>query len=269
MTAPLAGLKVSELARVLAGPWIGQTLAELGADVTKVESPDGDETRQWGPHFIDRDGDHTATYFYAANRGKRGITVDLKRPEELIHLKRLISEADVFIENFKVGGLAKYGLDYPSLAADHPRLIYASVTGFGQTGQYDHRAGYDFLIQGMAGIMDVTGEAAGAPQKPGVAIADIFTGLYGVIGIQAALADRERTGLGQHIDLALFDTMVAMMANQASSCLATGISPKRMGNAHPSVRDRGMFARQLLADELIREPMTAVPAHAALIKMAG
>ncbi|MEM9349976.1 MAG: CaiB/BaiF CoA-transferase family protein [Pseudomonadota bacterium] len=235
MTAPLEGLKVVELARVLAGPWIGQTLADLGAAVIKVESPEGDETRQWGSHFIERGEDRTATYFFAANRGKSAITADFKKADHLDHVKGLITEADVVIENFKVGGLKKYGLDYDSLSKEHPRLIYASVTGFGQTGPYAHRAGYDFLIQGMSGIMDVTGVPDGEPQKCGVAFADLFTGLYGVIGIQAALADRDRTGLGQQIDLSLFDTMVAMMANQASSCLATGISPTRMGNAHPSI----------------------------------
>jgi len=235
MTSPLSGLKVVELARVLAGPWIGQTLADLGAEVIKIESPEGDETRQWGPHFIERGTDRSASYYYAANRRKLGRTADLRDPEALGEVKALVSQADVFIENFKVGGLVKFGLDYPTLSARHPALVYASVTGFGQTGPYAHRAGYDFLIQGMSGIMDVTGEADGDPQKPGVAIADLFTGLYGVIGIQAALADRARTGLGQHIDLVLFDTMVAMMANQASSFLATGIDPKRMGNSHPSI----------------------------------
>ena len=244
MSAPLAGLKVVELARVLAGPWIGQTLADLGAEVIKIESPDGDETRTWGPHFIDRDGDHTASYFYATNRGKSGITADLKSEEGLSKVKDLIATADVLIENFKVGGLRKYGLDYETLSEQFPRLIYASVTGFGQTGPYAHRAGYDFLIQGMSGIMDLTGEADGAPQKPGVAFADIFTGLYGVIGIQAALADRARTGLGQHIDLSLLDTMTAMMANQASSYLASGQCPTRMGNAHPSIVPYQVFPVQ-------------------------
>ncbi len=232
---PLHGLKVVELARVLAGPWIGQTLADLGAEVIKVESPQGDETRTWGPHYIDRGTDRTATYFFAANRGKTAITADLRNADDLAHVKALIAQADVVIENFKVGGLTKFGLDYATLADAHPGLIYASVTGFGQTGPYAHRAGYDFLIQGMSGIMDLTGEADGPPQKPGVAIADVFTGLYGVIGIQAALADRARTGLGQQIDLSLFDCMVAVMANQASSYLATGISPNRMGNTHPSI----------------------------------
>ncbi|MEL7299218.1 MAG: CaiB/BaiF CoA-transferase family protein [Pseudomonadota bacterium] len=235
MTAPLEGLKVIELARVLAGPMMGQTLADLGAEVIKVESPQGDETRSWGPHYIDRDGDRSATYFFCCNRGKRSLVADLSDEADLARVKALIADADVVIENFKVGGLAKFGLDYASLEADHPALIYASVTGFGQDGPYAQHAGYDALIQGFSGIMDVTGEAHGPPQKVGVALADLFTALYGVIGIQAALADRARTGRGQHIDLALMDSMVAMMANQASSCLATGQSPKRMGNAHPSI----------------------------------
>ncbi|MEM6727826.1 MAG: CaiB/BaiF CoA-transferase family protein [Pseudomonadota bacterium] len=235
MTAPLEGLKVVELARVLAAPWIGQTLADLGADVAKVEAPGGDDTRDWGPPFIDRGGDRTATYFYAANRGKRAITADLREPADLARVKSLIAGADVFIENFKLGSLGKFGLDPASLAAAHPRLIHASVTGFGHTGPYAERAGYDALVQAMAGVMDITGEAEGPPTRPGVAFADLLTALYGVIGIQSALADREKTGLGQHIDLALFDTMLACMANQAASTLATGISPTRMGNAHPSI----------------------------------
>ena len=235
MSAPLEGLKVVELARVLAGPWIGQTLADLGAEVIKVESPEGDETRQWGTDVIERNGDQSAPYFYSANRGKSAITANLKDAGDLKRVKALISEADVLIENFKVGGLAKFGLDFDTLSKSHPRLIYASVTGFGQTGPYAHRAGYDFLIQGMSGIMDITGEPDGQPMKMGVAFADIFTGLYGVIGIQAALADRARTGLGQHVDLSLFDAMVGVMANQAATCLATGVSPTRLGNTHPSI----------------------------------
>lgn len=234
-TPPHHGLKVVELARVLAGPWIGQTLADLGAEVVKIESPEGDETRTWGSHMIERGDDATAPYFYAANRGKSAITANLNNMGDLAKVKALIAEADVLIENFKVGGLAKFGLDYDTLGKMHPRLIYASVTGFGQTGPYAHRAGYDFLIQGMSGIMDLTGDPDGQPMKMGVAFADIFTGLYGVIGIQAALADRERTGLGQQVDLALFDSMVGVMANQAASYLATGVSPTRLGNTHPSI----------------------------------
>jgi crotonobetainyl-CoA:carnitine CoA-transferase CaiB-like acyl-CoA transferase len=228
----LTGLKVLELARVLAGPTTGQTLADLGADVIKVESPEGDETRRWGPPFIDTEGEQAAAYFHSCNRGKRSIVADFatERGSEIV--KRLAARSDVLIENFKVGGLAKFGLDYESLNALNPRLVYCSVTGFGQTGPYAKRAGYDFLIQGMSGIMSITGEPDGSPQKAGVAIADLFTGLYGVIAIEAALIERERTGRGQHLDLSLFDSMSAMLANQAMNYLASGKSPKRMGNAH-------------------------------------
>jgi len=228
----LEGLRVVELARVLAGPTTGQTLADLGADVIKVESPGGDETRAWGPPFIDTDGERSAAYFHSCNRGKRSIVADFatERGREIV--RRLAERADVLIENFKVGGLAKFGLDYESLHALNPRLVYCSVTGFGQTGPYAKRAGYDFLIQGMSGIMSVTGEPEGSPQKAGVAIADLFTGLYGVIAIEAALIERERSGRGQHLDLALFDSMSAMLANQAMNYLASGKSPRRMGNAH-------------------------------------
>lgn len=235
MTAPLAGLKVVELARVLAGPLIGQTLADLGADVLKVESPDGDETRLWGPPNVERDDDVSAAYFYCCNRGKSNITANFRDAEDLTRVKSLIAEADIVIENFKVGSLAKFGLDYASTAALNPGLIYASVTGFGQTGPYAKHAGYDVLIQGMSGLMDVTGEPEREPQKAGVAFADMITALYGVIGIQAALRERETSGLGQHIDLSLFDTMLSMMSNQAAACLATGVSPKRRGNAHNSI----------------------------------
>ncbi|MCF3640292.1 CoA transferase [Rhizobium sp. TRM95111] len=239
-SAPLAGLKVVELARILAGPWIGQTLADLGADVIKVESPQGDDTRTWGPPFIERpDGnggaEKVAAYFHAANRGKTSVTCDFGDLEDLARLKALIAEADVVVENFKVGGLAKFGLDYESVAALNPRVVYASVTGFGQTGPRAQHPGYDFLIQGMCGIMDLTGEPDGEPQKVGVAWIDVFTGLYGVIGIQAALAERERSGLGQHVDLALLDVGVAVLANQAMNYLAGGKVPHRMGNAHPNI----------------------------------
>ena len=233
--APLAGLRVVEFARILAGPWIGQTLADLGADVIKVEAPEGDDTRRWGPPFFEREGEQQATYFYGANRGKRSIALDFRQAADKEIALRLIDRADVLVENFKVGGLAKYGLDYESLRGRNPRLIYCSVTGFGQTGPYAHRAGYDFLIQGMGGIMDLTGEAEGMPQKPGVAYADIFTGLYGVIAVQAALAAREKTGRGQHVDMALLDAQVAVLANQASAHLLGGVTPKRQGNAHPSI----------------------------------
>jgi crotonobetainyl-CoA:carnitine CoA-transferase CaiB-like acyl-CoA transferase len=229
--APLAGLKVLELARILAGPWIGQTLADLGAEVLKVESPEGDDTRRWGPPFIGED----AAYFHATNRGKDSVVIDFATPEGQAEIRRLAAESDVLIENFKVGGLAKYGLDYPSLAAINPRLIYCSITGFGQDGPYANRAGYDFIIQGMGGIMDLTGSPDGEPQKIGVAFADIMTGLYGVIAIQAALMLREKTGRGQQIDMALFDVMVGVLANQGMNYLASGKSPTRLGNAHPNI----------------------------------
>ena len=235
MSAPLQGLKVVELARILAGPWIGQTLADLGAEVLKVESPEGDDTRKWGPPFIEREGDRSAAYFHGANRGKTSIALDFGDAGDRDKLLDLIREADVLIENFKVGGLKKFGLDYDSVKEVNPRLVYCSVTGFGQDGPYAHRAGYDFLIQGMSGIMDLTGDPAGEPQKIGVAFADIFTGLYGVIGIQAALAERERSGMGQHVDLSLLDCMTGVLANQAMNFLASGQCPTRLGNAHPNI----------------------------------
>ncbi|WP_343314220.1 CaiB/BaiF CoA-transferase family protein [Brucella sp. BE17] len=232
---PLNGLKVIELARILAGPWGGQTLSDLGADVIKVESPEGDDTRTWGPPFIDVDGEQSAAYFHACNRGKRSITADFRTDEGRALVRKLVANADVVIENFKLGGLEKYGLDYESLKAINPRLIYCSITGFGQDGPYAQRAGYDFMIQGMSGIMDLTGAPDGEPQKIGVAFADIFTGLYSVIAIQSALIMRERTGKGQHIDMALFDCMTSVLANQAMNYLASGVVPKRMGNAHPNI----------------------------------
>ncbi|MGB7204991.1 MAG: CaiB/BaiF CoA-transferase family protein [Anderseniella sp.] len=237
MTAPLDDLKVVEMARILAGPWIGQTLSDLGAEVIKIESPEGDDTRNWGPPFVKRaDGsDGDAAYFHSANRGKKSVIVDFKTEEGRETIRALVADADVFIENFKVGGLAKYGLDYASLRELNPQLIYLSLTGFGQTGPYAPKAGYDFMIQGLAGIMDLTGEADGQPQKIGVAFADIFTGLYGVIAIQSALLVRQQSGKGQHIDMALFDTMSAVLANQALNYLVSGTSPKRMGNAHPNI----------------------------------
>lgn len=238
--APLTGLKVVELARILAGPWIGQTLADLGAEVIKVESPAGDDTRSWGPPFIERPhgkgGTETvAAYFHAANRGKTSVICDFSNTDDLGRVKALIADADVVIENFKVGGLRKFGLDYESLAAVNPRLVYASVTGFGQDGPRANNPGYDFLVQGLCGIMDLTGDPDGEPQKVGVAWIDIFTGLYGVIGIQAALAERERSGRGQHVDLSLLDVGVAALANQAMNFLAGGAVPHRMGNAHPNI----------------------------------
>jgi crotonobetainyl-CoA:carnitine CoA-transferase CaiB-like acyl-CoA transferase len=237
MTAPLKGIKVVELARILAGPWTGQTLADLGADVIKVESPQGDDTRGWGPPFVkDETGtDRDAAYFHACNRGKRSIAVDFRTEEGQELVRRLVADADILIENFKVGGLAKYGLDYDSLSKVNPKLIYCSITGFGQDGPYAHRAGYDFMIQGMGGIMDLTGEPEGDPQKIGVAFADIFTGLYGVVGVLAALRRRDETGEGEWVDMALLDAQVGVLANQALNYFVSGKTPKRLGNAHPNI----------------------------------
>ena len=241
MTAPLAGVKVIELARILAGPWAGQTLADLGADVIKVEAPEGDDTRRWGPPFIERDGDTSAAYFYATNRGKKSIICDFRTPEGQEVVRRLVADADVVIENFKVGGLAKYGLDWESLRQVNPRLVYCSITGFGQTGPYAHRAGYDFIIQGMAGLMSVTGEPDGQPQKVGVAVTDVFTGVYAATAILAALVQRGVTGLGQQIDMALMDVATSIMANQAMNYLVSGKAPKMMGNAHPNLAPYAVF----------------------------
>lgn len=225
---PLSGIRVLELARILAGPWIGQTLADLGADVVKVERPGaGDDTRTWGPPFVEAadGGDLSAAYFHACNRGKRSIAIDFETPDGQSIIRKLAGHADVLIENFKVGGLKKYGLDYESLKAVNPRLVYCSVTGFGQNGPYAERAGYDFMIQAMGGIMDLTGAPDGEPQKIGVAFADIFTGVYGVIGIQAALRQRDLTGEGAHVDMALLDTQVSVLANQALNYLVSGTLP--------------------------------------------
>jgi len=238
---PLAGLKVVELARILAGPWAGQTLADLGADVIKVESPGGDDTRKWGPPFVDRPGDRSAAYFHSCNRGKQSIAVDFTTPEGQETVRALVADADILIENFKVGGLAKYGLDYASLAKVNPRLIYCSITGFGQDGPYAHRAGYDFIIQGMSGLMSVTGEPDGQPQKVGVAVTDIFSGLYSVIAILAAVQQRNVTGLGQQIDVGLLDVATAITANQAMNYLTTGTPPLRLGNAHPNLTPYQVF----------------------------
>ena len=239
---PLKGLKVLELARILAGPWAGQILADLGADVIKVESPKGDDTRRWGPPFVSNpDGAEDAAYFHSCNRGKRSVVVDFTSDEGLAALKELARDADVVIENFKLGGLKKFGLDYESLAEINPKLVYCSITGFGQNGPYAPRPGYDFIIQGMSGIMDLTGAPDGPPQKIGVAFADIFTGVYAVIGIQAALAQRDKTGRGQHIDMALLDTMVGVLGNQAMNYLASGACPTRIGNAHPNIAPYEVF----------------------------
>lgn len=241
MPAPLEGIRVIELARILAGPWAGQTLADLGADVIKVEAPEGDDTRRWGPPFIEAGGERTAAYFHAANRGKRGIVCDFRTPEGQETVRRLVAGADVVIENFKVGGLEKYGLDYASLSRVNPGLIYCSITGFGQTGPYAHRAGYDFIIQGMSGLMSVTGPADGQPQKVGVAVTDVFTGVYAATAILAALVQRGRTGEGQHIDMALMDVATSIMANQAMNYLASGKAPVKMGNAHPNLAPYAVF----------------------------
>lgn len=244
MDSPHTGLQVVELARILAGPWIGQTLADLGADVVKIEAPDGDDTRRWGPPFVEyADGTgRDAAYFHCCNRGKRSVVADLRTGEGRALVRALVRRADVVIENFKVGALARYGLDYAAVSALNPRIVYCSVTGFGQDGPYAGRAGYDAMIQAMSGIMDLTGEPDGPPQKMGVAFADIFTGLYGVIAIQAALAQRERTGLGQHIDMALLDCMVGVLGNQALNYLVSGEPPRRLGTAHPNIVPYQVFA---------------------------
>ncbi|WP_377845912.1 CaiB/BaiF CoA transferase family protein [Bosea sp. UC22_33] len=240
---PLAGLRVLELARILAGPWIGQLLADLGADVVKVEAPEGDDTRKWGPPFVEGTGDEhlSAAYFHAANRGKRSITADFRTPQGQALVRQLAAHADVVIENFKVGGLSKYGLDAASLRKEFPRLVYCSVTGFGQDGPYAPRAGYDFLVQGMGGAMSITGEPAGAPMKAGYAVADIYTGLYATVGILSALRQRDATGEGATLDLALLDSQVAVLGNQAMNYLVGGNPPPRLGNAHPNIVPYDVF----------------------------
>ncbi len=244
---PLAGVRILDLSRVLAGPWCTQTLADLGADVIKVERPmrngaGGDDTRGWGPPFLKaRDGHDTAeaAYYLGTNRNKRSVTVDIAHPDGQALIRRLAAQCDVFIENFKVGDMARYGLDAASLRAEHPGLVYCSVTGFGQTGPYAERAGYDYAIQGIGGLMSVTGErddrAGGGPQKVGVAVADLFTGMYATVAILAALRHRDATGEGQVIDMALLDTQVAMLANLGANYLATGVAPQRVGNAHQNI----------------------------------
>jgi len=239
MPGPLTGFRVLDLSRILAGPWASQMLADLGADVVKIERPgSGDDTRGWGPPYMpDANGEATteAAYFHGANRGKRSVCIDIAqaRGQELI--RDLARHCDVLIENFKVGGLQKYGLDYASLHPINPKLVYCSITGFGQSGPYAERAGYDFMIQAMGGIMSVTGEPDGEPMKSGVATADILTGLYAANAIQAALIHRMKTGEGQYIDLALLDVQVATLASQAMNYLATGTNPPRHGNAHPNI----------------------------------
>jgi crotonobetainyl-CoA:carnitine CoA-transferase CaiB-like acyl-CoA transferase len=238
MAKPLAGLRVLELARILAGPWAGQMLADLGADVIKVERKGaGDDTRGWGPPFVEgKDGQHIgAAYFHGANRGKRSIEVDFDSDEGKRIVRKLAARSDVLIENFKVGGLAKFGLDYKSLAPECPRLIYCSVTGFGQDGPYAKRAGYDLMAQGMGGIMDLTGEPDGEPTRIGVPMSDIFTGVYSVVGILSALHARETTGKGAYVDTALVDSTVGVLSNQALNYLVSGKIPTRIGNAHANI----------------------------------
>ncbi|MCY3985267.1 MAG: CaiB/BaiF CoA-transferase family protein [Roseovarius sp.] len=238
---PLKGLKVIELARILAGPWAGQTFSDLGAEVIKIESREGDDTRGWGPPFIERDGDRSAAYFHSCNRGKASYALDLRTGEGQATVRRLAGDADIMIENFKVGGLKKYNLDYESLSAENPRLVYCSITGFGQTGPYAHRAGYDYIIQGMSGLMSITGEPDGPPIRAGVAITDLFTGIYATTAILAALHQRNATGRGQHIDMSLLDTAVSVTANQALNYLATGVAPGRDGNFHPNLTPYQVF----------------------------
>jgi crotonobetainyl-CoA:carnitine CoA-transferase CaiB-like acyl-CoA transferase len=249
MAGPLAGYKVLDMSRVLAGPWAGQILADLGAEVIKIERPNqGDDTRHWGPPYLqDQDGNNSsdAAYFFCTNRGKQSVTVDITEPQGQEIIRQLAVQCDVLIENYKVGGLKKYGLDYGSLAEINPRLIYCSITGFGQTGPYAERPGYDFLIQGMGGLMSITGEPDsenGGPVKVGVAVTDLFTGLYAANAIQGALLERHQSGLGQYIDLALLDVQAAVLANQASNYLTGGTVPGRLGNAHPNIVPYQAFA---------------------------
>lgn len=243
MSGALSHIRVLDLSRVLAGPWCGQILGDLGAEVIKVERPGtGDDTRHWGPPYIkDAEGNDSreAAYFQSANRNKQSLTLDFTQSEGQRLIRELVVQCDVLLENFKVGGLAAYGLDYESLKAINPRLIYCSITGFGQTGPYAKRAGYDFMIQGLGGLMSLTGRPEGeegaGPAKVGVALTDILTGLYATVGVMAALNQREQSGVGQYVDVALLDVQVACLANQAMNYLATGVSPKRLGNAHPNI----------------------------------
>lgn len=250
MNSPLSGIRVLDLSRVLAGPWASQTLADLGAEVIKIERPNsGDDTRHWGPPFAcDEHGEATSesAYFLSANRGKKSVAIDIAQAQGAELIRQLVPHCDVVLENFKVGGLKKYGLDYPALSAINPKLVYCSITGFGQTGPYKHRPGYDFLLQGMGGMMSVTGKAddqvGGSPEKAGIAVADLFTGLYSTIAILSAIRQRDLTGKGEYIDMALLDVQVAVMANQASNYLVSGISPTRLGNAHQNIVPYQTFA---------------------------
>jgi crotonobetainyl-CoA:carnitine CoA-transferase CaiB-like acyl-CoA transferase len=251
----LAGIRVLDLSRVLAGPWCTQTLADLGADVIKIERPgSGDDTRSWGPPFLqDTEGAETgeAAYYLGTNRNKRSVTCDISQPAGQALIRELVRHCDVFIENFKVGDMARYGLDHESLSALNPRLVYCSVTGFGQTGPYRGRAGYDFAIQAMGGLMSLTGERddlGGGPQKVGVAVADLFTGMYATVAILAALRHVERTGVGQHVDMALLDTQVAMLANLGANYLVSGKVPGRSGNAHQNIVPYQVFEVAPAAD---------------------
>ncbi|MEJ5992516.1 CaiB/BaiF CoA-transferase family protein [Ramlibacter sp. PS3R-8] len=251
----LDGIRVLDLSRVLAGPWCTQTLADLGADVIKIERPTGgDDTRSWGPPFLkDREGRDTAeaAYYLGTNRNKQSVTCDIARPEGQALIRELAQHCQVFVENFKVGDMARYGLDYASLKAINPRIVYCSVTGFGQTGPYRERAGYDYAIQGMGGLMSITGERddiGGGPQKVGVAVADLFTGMYATVGILAALRHAERTGVGQHLDMALLDTQVAMLANLGANYLVSGKVPGRAGNAHQNIVPYQVFEVAPAAD---------------------
>ncbi len=252
MSGPLKHLRVLDLSRILAGPWCSQNLADLGAEVIKIERPGtGDDTRLWGPPYLrDEHGNDTseAAYFLACNRGKKSVTVDIALPAGQAIIRDLVKHSDVFLENFKVGDMQRYGLSYADLSALNPKLIYCSITGFGQTGPYADRAGYDFIIQGMGGLMSITGERdeaiGGGPQKVGVAVADVMTGMYATIAILAAVAHRERTGEGQYIDMALFDCQVAMLANTAANYLCSSKTPQRWGNAHPNIVPYQVFATQ-------------------------
>ena len=237
---PLEGIRVLDLSRVLAGPWCTQLLADLGAEVTKIERPGhGDDTRHWGPPWHEDGGDRVAAYFLSCNRGKKSAAIDFAQPEGAALVRKLAEQADIVVENFKAGGLEKFGLDAAALRSANPRLIYASITGFGQDGPYRDRAGYDYIIQGMGGLMSITGlpdgEPGGGPMRVGVAVVDLFTGLYTCVAILSALYRRERTGEGAHIDMALFDTQLAMLANQASNALISGKDPPRQGNTHPNI----------------------------------
>ena len=251
----LEGIRVLDLSRVLAGPWCTQTLADLGADVIKIERPGaGDDTRNWGPPFLptaDGRESHESAYYLGANRNKRSVTCDIAQPEGQALVRELAEHCDVFIENFKVGDMARYGLDYASLKAINARLVYCSLTGFGQSGPYAPRAGYDYIIQGMGGLMSVTGERddlGGGPQKVGVAVSDLFTGMYATVGILAALRHAERTGQGQHVDMALLDSQVAMLANLGANYLVSGKVPGRMGNAHQNIVPYQVFEVAPAAD---------------------